>query len=79
VFWLSFCERRREAEGPNDETHEKGLERYAFNEDYWNHDLYPKIEDFYMNKFLPEAIVAIEKQRAYDPNVKVTKKKAVHI
>jgi hypothetical protein len=32
-----------------------------------------------MNKFLPEAIVAIEKQRAYDPNVKVTKKKAVHI
>jgi hypothetical protein len=54
---------------------QSSLHRYAFNEDYWNHDLYPKLEDFYMNRFLPEAIVAIEKERAWDPNAaKYTKK-----
>lgn len=57
---------------------ETKLERFAVNEDYWNHDLYPKIEDFYMEKFLPAAIEAIEKQRAFDPH-SITYTKKLHL
>lgn len=44
---------------------EKGskLERFAFNQEYWDHDLFPKLEDFYMNQFLPAAVEAIQAQR----------------
>lgn len=52
------------------------LKRYAFNEDYWNHDLFPKLQTFYEEKFLPEAIIAIEKEREWhlNPNKKFIKK-----
>jgi hypothetical protein len=43
------------------------IRRFAFNEDYWNHYLFPRAEDFYMNKFLDAAVVAIENERAYNP------------
>jgi len=58
VKWCDFVVWTREA---------TTLKRYAFNEDYWNHELYPKLETFYHDKFIPEAIVAIEKERAWDP------------
>jgi hypothetical protein len=57
---------------------QSSLHRYAFNEDYWNHELYPKLEDFYMNTFLPEAVVAIEKERAWNPEM-ATYTKKLHI
>ncbi len=43
------------------------IRRFAFNEDYWNQYLFPRAEDFYMNKFLDAAVVAIENERAYNP------------
>jgi len=53
----------------------KNPERFAFNERYWNEELYPKLENFYMNKFLPEAIKAIEAQRSWTPQTaRYTKK-----
>lgn len=43
------------------------LNRYSFNEQYWEHDLHPKLETFYHDQFLPAAIEAIEKERAWKP------------
>lgn len=56
---------------------EKGttLHRYAFNSRYWNECLYPTLEKFYMDQFLPEAIIAIKNSRDYDPvSAKFTKR-----
>lgn len=53
---------------------ETRVKRYPFNPEYWNHCLMPRLEDFYFNKFIPEAIIAIEKERAWTPqNAKRTK------
>lgn len=43
------------------------LHRYAFNRDYWEHDLLPKLESFYQDLFIPAAIEAIERERAWTP------------
>ena len=43
------------------------IKRYAFNEDFWNSFMFPRMEDFYFNKFIPEAVEAIKNERAYNP------------
>ena len=41
------------------------IKRFAFNADYWESYMFPRMEDFYMNKFLPAAVEAIENERNY--------------
>lgn len=39
------------------------LKRYPFNTKYWEKCLFPKLKEFYFNKFIPEAVIAIKKER----------------
>jgi hypothetical protein len=52
------------------------LWRFAFNRLWWEEVLYPALERFYFDQFIPAAIVAIEKQRAFN-GTKYTKR--IHI
>lgn len=46
---------------------ETSILRYPYNEDYFLHEVLRPAEDFYFEEFIPEAIVAIEKERAWTP------------
>lgn len=50
--------------------HKTKIERFPFNKEYYEREVLEKAEDWYMKRFLPEAVVAIQQERDWTPQVK---------